>query len=72
MTEQTDPKEPIDCGESAAERAGARQSSLKPEDRQGETDPAPDEVDNIDDEEDLEVGLEDSMDGSDPPSALQP
>ena len=68
MNDHADPKKPIDCSEETAKRAGARQTSLNDDDQPTEADPAHTETS----EADLDKALEDSMDGSDPPSALQP
>lgn len=72
MTDQTDTKpaanDPVDCSEETAKRAGAKQTSLK----QDEPDARPD-VDKDDvSEADLDEALDESMDASDPPAAIQP
>lgn len=68
MTDPKKPTEPVDCSEETAQRAGAAQTSLKDEGNPTEQDPEHTETS----EDDLDDALEDSMDGSDPPAALQP
>ncbi|WP_373488892.1 hypothetical protein [Blastomonas sp.] len=69
MNHDNDPKDPIGCAEESAQRAGQKQSSLNDSaDRTTAPDPEHTETS----EADLDEALEDSMDGSDPPSALQP
>lgn len=68
MIDPKKPVEPVDCSEETAQRAGADQTSLKDEANPTEQDPEHTETS----EDDLDDALEDSMDGSDPPAALQP
>ena len=68
MTDPKTPTEPVDCSEEAAKRAGASQTSLK--DDAGSTKADPEHTETSEDK--LDDALEDSMDGSDPPAALQP
>lgn len=68
MSDPQTPAEPADCSELAAQRAGADHTSLKDTPEPTEADPEHSETS----EADLDEALEDSMDGSDPPSVLQP
>lgn len=84
MTMHHDPKnpnhdgpgaaEPLDCTEETAQRAGAEKTSLKPDDAKGAAKKRVDDVGDKDDitEAELDEALDDSMDASDPPAALQP
>lgn len=72
MTHDEDPKppanDPVDCSEEAAQRAGARQTSLNPDENEAIPDIDKDDIS----EADLDEALEESMDGSDPPASVQP
>lgn len=73
MTDPKTPVEPVDCSEETAKRAGADQTSLKDDSNPAKPNPAEDEPEHTETSEDeLDDALEDSMDGSDPPAALQP
>ncbi|WP_156139556.1 hypothetical protein [Sphingomonas sp. 35-24ZXX] len=61
--------EPVDCTEETAQRAGAKQTSLKQDDEPS-TEPDMDKDDVS--EADLDEAIEESMDASDPPSFTQP
>lgn len=61
--------EPVDCTEETAQRAGAKHTSLTPD----ETPTAKPDADKDDiSEADLDEALEESMDASDPPAFTQP
>lgn len=68
QTPKTAANDPVDCAEGAAKRAGAEQTSLKPDDHDAAPDIDKDDVS----EADLDEALDESMDGSDPPAFLQP
>lgn len=78
MPDQHDPKpadnddvasDPVDCSEEAAQRAGAKHSSLSQDDAPStEPDVEKDDIS----EADVDDAIEESMDGSDPPAFLQP
>ncbi len=65
--------EPVDCTEETAQRAGARQTSLKPDHATSDKPDVEPETDKDDiSEDDLDEAIEESMDASDPPSFTQP
>lgn len=84
MTDHNDHKSPanddaateaVDCTEETAQRAGAKQSSLKPDDApstEPDTDADADKDKDDISEADLDEAIEESMDASDPPSFTQP
>ena len=63
----------VDCSEETAQRAGAKHSSLKPDDPASDTPDVEPETDKDDiSEDDLDEALAESMDASDPPSFTHP
>lgn len=72
MTDHNDPKttpaDPVDCSEEAAQRAGAKHTSLDHDTPDTKPDVDKDDIS----EADLDDALEDSTDGSDPPASVQP
>lgn len=66
-------REPVDCSEETAQRAGAKHSSLKSDDSTSDQPDVEPETDKDDiSEDDLDEAIEESMDASDPPSFTQP